>query len=351
MNRLGNISTLSLSSDWTWQVDFCCASGGLLEDDQTHPDKIVASGGQILHDKRMATSEELLRDVLVQAYADAENVHLFNGPSVCLSHIDSQNKLLTLEQGQFYDFLFSNILGSMNDGSTENILQRIPAEIRDEARDYLCQAQTRSAAVRNQFATKQEQQDHICEQLTSAKRTYKNDSNESLCMIINSQKLSNAVAVSVLLRDENENYLLTQRTCSVAIGKNLWGVSASGSLEPDDIVARTGILNCKDPFCTCAAREVEEELGLSVLANRLVTTMLMIGDEKLQPIALVEGKISGRFDLDGIKNHLKETLQAQDQKAEVRSIHCVNKQQLAKLAIKHQFSQAADLQIQHALHQ
>lgn len=317
MNELGNISTLNLSPEWTWQV-------------------VPSSAREELPD-----GKRILRDELVQAYATIKNVHIFNGPTVCLMHIDPQKKLLNLQRGQFYDLLINNILGSANNDSAEAVLSHVPESVRCDARSYLYQTRAQFAAVRAGFTSEQEQCNHAQEQSARAEE----DLSSSLCAIINSQKLANTIAVSVFLRDQADNYLITQRTSTVAIGKDLWGVSASGSLEPNDVVSKTKTLEYKDPFCACAAREIEEELGIHIPSSQFATTMLMLGDEKFQPIALVDGAVPETFDLEQIKNHIDKSQQEQEHEAEVRKVHCMSKQQLAELITSYRFSQAAYLQI------
>lgn len=65
------------------------------------------------------------------------------------------------------------------------------------------------------------------------------------------------------------------------MSSGVYGVSATGSLEECDLLK-------PNPFLSCANRELEEELYLSV---DLVFTGLVASRQKLQPVALFYGKL------------------------------------------------------------
>lgn len=91
--------------------------------------------------------------------------------------------------------------------------------------------------------------------------------------------MANALAVSVLIRDSKDDFLLVRRGDSLAVGAGLWGVSASGGVEAEDL--RSG-----NPIACAVMREVKEELGLSVDPGAVRVDGLFIGDKKVQPVIL-----------------------------------------------------------------
>lgn len=56
------------------------------------------------------TYTENARDTRVEEFARQEHPLLFNGPTLCLESIDPKTRTVSISKGEFYDFLFSNIL-------------------------------------------------------------------------------------------------------------------------------------------------------------------------------------------------------------------------------------------------
>lgn len=50
------------------------------------------------------------RDVKIEAYAKEHNLHIFNGPTVCLDAFNEQEKELLLSQGEFYDLFIQTVI-------------------------------------------------------------------------------------------------------------------------------------------------------------------------------------------------------------------------------------------------
>ena len=124
--------------------------------------------------------------------------------------------------------------------------------------------------------------------------------------------MANALAVSVLIRDSNGDFLLVHRGSSLAVGAGLWGVSVSGGLESDDLAAENPVVNA-------VMREVEEELGLKVALDDVRVDGLFIGDKKLQPIMLctvaLDEPLGPLLPLQGVDSDLEvasQVLVAQD---------------------------------------
>lgn len=143
--------------------------------------------------------------------------------------------------------------------------------------------------------------------------------------------MANALAVSVLIRDSNGDFLLVHRDSSLAVGAGLWGVSASGGVEAEDL--RSG-----NPIANTVIREVEEELGLSIDPGAVRVDGLFIGDKKLQPVMLCTVTLSEPLGpllpLEGVDSDL-----------EIASQVLVAKGDLKKYAERKRMSEAARFQI------
>lgn len=143
--------------------------------------------------------------------------------------------------------------------------------------------------------------------------------------------MANALAVSVLIRDSKDDFLLVRRGSSLAVGAGLWGVSASGGVEAEDL--RSG-----NPIANTVIREVEEELGLSIDPEAVRVDGLFIGDKKLQPIMLctvtLDEPLGPLLPLQGVDSDL-----------EIASQVLVAKGDLKKYAERKRMSEAARFQI------
>lgn len=143
--------------------------------------------------------------------------------------------------------------------------------------------------------------------------------------------MANALAVSVLIRDSNGDFLLVRRGDSLAVGAGLLGVSASGGVEAEDL--RSG-----NPIANTVIREVEEELGLSIDPGAVRVDGLFIGDKKLQPVMLCTVTLS-----EPLGPLLP--LQGVDSDLEIASQVLVAKDDLKKYAERKRMSEAARFQI------
>lgn len=143
--------------------------------------------------------------------------------------------------------------------------------------------------------------------------------------------LANALAVSVLIRDSKDDFLLVRRGSSLAVGAGLWGVSVSGGLESDDLAAENPVVNA-------VMREVEEELGLKVALDDVRVDGLFIGDKKLQPIMLCTVTLDEPLGL-------LLPLQGIDSELEIANQVLVAKGDLKKYAERKRMSEAARFQI------
>lgn len=102
--------------------------------------------------------------------------------------------------------------------------------------------------------------------------------------------LANAIAISVLIRDNQGRYLITERSGNVAISNNYYGVSATAGLDDSDY----GEI---DPIIACIKRELEEELNIKDDGSYEIDVVaLYIDDIKFQPSILVNVQLSNSFD-------------------------------------------------------
>lgn len=93
--------------------------------------------------------------------------------------------------------------------------------------------------------------------------------------------LSNALAVSVLIRDKNGYYLFSKRNSKVAISPNITSVSVTGAVNDKDFEKQ-------NPILSCVKRETYEELGLILTDEQINIKMIVAGEKKLQPVVLCD---------------------------------------------------------------
>lgn len=143
--------------------------------------------------------------------------------------------------------------------------------------------------------------------------------------------MANALAVSVLIRDSNGDFLLVRRGDSLPVGAGLWGVSVSGGLEADDLASENPVVNA-------VMREVKEELGLSINPGAVRVDGLFIGDKKLQPVILctvaLDEPLEPLLPLQGVDSDL-----------EIASQVLVAQSELKKYIERKRMSEAARFQI------
>lgn len=155
--------------------------------------------------------------------------------------------------------------------------------------------------------------------------------------LINRGTSSNALAVSVLLTDQQGNYLLTKRSKSVGIGEKLYSVTATGAVDENDY----GQL---DPIKNCVLRELREELNIHIKNEDLQIVSIVAGVQKLQPIAIVNGKIEGTF------SELSCAMRkAEDFKHEVDKIYIGDKKTLVEILNKGKLTEAIEYHLKSAI--
>lgn len=131
------------------------------------------------------TYTENARDTRVEEFARQEHPLLFNGPTLCLESIDPKTRTVSISKGEFYDFLFSNILSPVSFGS-----DRVPSAI------------------------------------------------------LASSVLPNALAVSFQLIGPNGELLIASRSDKLAVGPGIMSTTVTGGIDPHDLQGGNPFLCC-----------------------------------------------------------------------------------------------------------
>lgn len=140
--------------------------------------------------------------------------------------------------------------------------------------------------------------------------------------VIGNSTLSNNLAVSVLIRDVKDEFLLVERSSKVAVGSSMLSVSVTGGLDYIENVDENIIL-------TTVKKEIQEELGLDVISDNVKVCGLFIGLKKLQPIILCDVKLDYSFDSLVLKPN-----------EEIKNIHITSKDCLVNYFSDYNMSEA-----------
>lgn len=252
------------------------------------------------------------RETIANLYAEYASGMLYDAPTVCLESISSAERYgekISLSVGSFYDFVACNIVG--REASSGRFVRTAKA----------------TGATETTCA--------MIDELGKSFESYR-ESLSSFADLFSATRLPNSIAVSVLVYDENGTCLLSKRTNNVIIAKNFGGVTATGTLEPTDL-ATYSAAGFDDPFCACAARELQEETSLLYPAAAFELEGMAVGRSKLQPIALVS--VASPHKLDSIFE-LDDTDGALDQK-ELKRIVPISRDRLRKMMRTHDMTEAA----------
>ncbi|MBB1555234.1 NUDIX hydrolase [Candidatus Saccharibacteria bacterium] len=149
----------------------------------------------------------------------------------------------------------------------------------------------------------------------------------SLPQLVRAPELPTPLAVSVVVRTTDNFYLLVRRPMATAIGAGYMSVSATGGLEPED-------LRSSNPITTCAARELQEELGITVPPEQLSLQFLAAGTTKLQPAILLQAAVP-----HSAQAIIRTAQQAIDYSHEVAEIIPVNKKLLQPMLQQYTFTE------------
>lgn len=148
--------------------------------------------------------------------------------------------------------------------------------------------------------------------------------------VLGVQEFANAIAISVILRDKEDNVLMVRRGGKNAISSGTFAVSATGSLTKEDLIK-------KNPFVSAGCREVEEELNLRV---ELLIKEIIIVKQKYQPVVLLEGKVGKEF-----KELKEEIKRAKDYNDENTSLYSVPSNKIKGVVRKYRFTDTSAYQL------
>jgi hypothetical protein len=106
--------------------------------------------------------------------------------------------------------------------------------------------------------------------------------------VLGDSSLSNLLTVSVLIADAIGDIGIAERTERVAVNPGYCGVTVTATPNLEDY-------HSDDPLRHCVLRETMEELNIDELHNVEFQGMI-IGLQKLQPVALYSARLEGRWD-------------------------------------------------------
>ena len=115
--------------------------------------------------------------------------------------------------------------------------------------------------------------------------------------IIEKKQLSNILAVSCLVSD-GKKFLITKRNGNVGISNNFYSTTVTGSIDGEDFIT-------DDPIKSCCAREFLEETNYNISPEQMVLKKIVLGQKKIQPIALIDIKVNNIDDIVNSINNYK----------------------------------------------
>lgn len=153
--------------------------------------------------------------------------------------------------------------------------------------------------------------------------------------VLRVQEFANAIAISVILRDKDDNVLIVRRGRKNAISSGTFAASATGSLTKEDFTKKD--LTKENPFVLAGCREVKEELDLEV---KLLIKEIIIVKQKYQPVVLLEGKVDKSF------KELKEKIKrAEDYNDENTGLYSVPSKKIKGVVRKYRFTDTSTYQL------
>lgn len=253
---------------------------------------------------------------VVRYYAEYVGGPVYNRPVTSLTSVEAVSDYTTkisLANGEFYSFLLANVVGREAQNASDKILRAFSA----------------FGAPAEVLAATQLLGDRFKEAKSKIRKF------TDCC---STPLLPNVVAISTLVHDAHGNFLVSQRTNNVIIGKNLGGVTSTGTLEPMDCFAASRKDRNIDPFSACAQRELTEETEFKNLPDECFSMRgFFIGKAKLQPIAIVDVLVNEN--LHGYSSY--EPCGSTDSEPELRKITAVPREKLQSLVFKYDMTEAA----------
>ena len=248
------------------------------------------------HSSFSSPYNEKEKQLIAEIFRGNRKIDLFNGENVRLEAVRSKGNSteLILSRARFFDFISSNML-------LLNYEKWLP----------------HTAEAEKQLIERE-------------KRLFDADGSPT-CFddILRRTYLSNILAVSVMLSDQEGNYLLTRRNASVAISSEMMSVAVTGSLDDTDFQQY-------NPVTSCVIRETLEELGLTLDESSITVKKIVAGEKKLQPILLCDAVVPGS--LIDVKTVIEN---GQSYTAENSELIVVTKNRLPKLLRECRFTEAA----------
>lgn len=249
------------------------------------------------------------RERMIESFASYKGAKFFNNKVVRLEKIENKDDKiqLTLSLIDFFDFLIINIISAQLEGFVQ----------------YLKEKGTYST---------------LCDEIESLKN-YRKDMLQvtDFTSLITEGHSSNALAISVLLTDERGDYLLSQRSLKTGIGEMMHSVTATGAVDEDDY-------HSVDVIRNCVIRELKEELNLCVDEKDLKIASIVAGKKKLQPVAIVNGRVKGRF-----SELLESVNDAVDYNLEVQKLIISDKEKLETIFHNKNFTEAIEYHLKSAI--
>ncbi len=252
---------------------------------------------------RLLSGDEI--DIIIPIYKKFKKGSLFNSAAIRLDNIfeDGEDIVLELSKIEFYDFILTNIL-----------LMQINEFI--------------------EFVEKNKFPDNVLLILKNLELNMKKERNiNKLEDIVKINELSNVLAVSILVRDKNQKYILVKRSNATIIGNEFYGVTATGSVDGEDFDSHNPLLNC-------AQRELKEELNLNVNQCDMNIVGLVAGKNKLQPIAIIDVELNCE-----VESILENVSGAKDYTKEINEIIIVSKEKLREVIYRGRYTEAAEYHI------
>lgn len=141
---------------------------------------------------------------------------------------------------------------------------------------------------------------------------------------------SNVLAISVLVKDEQDNYLLTKRSSNLGIGAGIVGVSVTGTVDIRDIESEDAVMHC-------AKRVLNSTFGIGEYISDLQLSSFAAGHDKLQPAAVINCNISKP--LSELKCTIREYMGRSDK---INDIYIVNAELLRDIITSEKLSEIAE---------
>lgn len=154
----------------------------------------------------------------------------------------------------------------------------------------------------------------------------------SYSQVLDDNSLSNLMTVSVLIVDDEDKIGIARRTRKVSVNPGVHGATVTATPSMGDY-------ETDDPFVTCALREAKEELNLDDL-RELSFRGLIIGRQKLQPVALYDARIPGSW-----RDYEAGFAKAEDYDFEIERIYPMSQDELFNSMATYDYTVVARYQI------